>query len=118
MSWQEVLKFEPKDLEDKYAGYKGSKYEIKQHVYAGRTDLEELREFIPIVTKQIKKIEDNIENPSEYIGEYDNGFKGMINEIESIGRRVRSIQKITNELDDFLEHLNFYKSAVLEEKLQ
>ena len=46
MSWQDVLKFEP---------MKG-KYEIKQNLYSGRTDLEELREFIPIVTKQIKKL--------------------------------------------------------------
>ena len=108
MSWQDVLKFEP---------MKG-KYEIKQNLYSGRTDLEELREFIPIVTKQIKKIEDNIENPSEFIGQYNNGFGGMIDEIESINRRVYGIQKIKKKLDFFLEHLNFYKSTVLKEKLQ
>tara|TARA_R110000824_G_scaffold159284_1_gene333551 strand:+ start:556 stop:882 length:327 start_codon:yes stop_codon:yes gene_type:complete len=108
MSWQDVLKFEP---------MKG-KYEIKQNVYSGRRDLEELREYIPTLTKQIKKIEGNIENPSEYIGQYHNGFTGMIHEIESINKRVHTIKKITKKLDFFLEHLNFYKSTVLEERLQ
>ncbi len=114
MNWEDVLKYEPRDYSRSY----GSKYNIKQNVYSGRSNLEELREFIPTVTEQIKKIEDNIENPSEYIGKYYNGLTGMIHGIESIGRRVRSIQKITNELDDFLEHLYFYKSTVLKEKLQ